>query len=79
MEEGKIICMTSKEIDKYYPLNKEVVARTKAMQDADIEPFFDDEHPDIDVYHPEKPYKESVLSKLLNHLFGIFAPRSSAT
>ena len=68
-----------KQIRKEFPLNEERFIRAKIQQDAGIEPLFDDDCPNIDVYHPEKPYKENVLSKFLNHLFGIFAPRSSAT
>ena len=70
MEEDKIVYMTAKQIRKKYPIDEAVMARIKALQDADIEPFFDEDCPDIDVYHPDEPkkHKESLLSKV----FGFF-------
>jgi hypothetical protein len=74
--ENKVYVMTAKQARKMFPIDKEKFRQLKALQDAGIEPYFDDEHPDIDVYCPnylqemQKRHqkKEGILTKIFNRL-----------
>lgn len=78
MEKDKIIYMTGSQIDKLYPIDKKLLAKLKAEQEAGIEPFFDNEHPDIDVYHSKISIKGGFLSKFFNNIFNFFSFKSTA-
>jgi hypothetical protein len=61
----KYIVMTASEIDKKYPLDRELFRRLKALQDADIEPYMDEDSPELPD-SPEKP--ESIFTRIFNRL-----------
>ena len=61
------VVMTAREIRKKYPMSKELIAEIKALQDADIEPFMDEDSPEM----PDLPEKKpSLFANLLNRLRG---------
>jgi len=63
--EDKLIVMTSKQIDEAFPIDKELFHRLKAMQDADIEPFIDEDSPEL----PDLPEKQpGIFENLFNRL-----------
>ena len=77
MKKDKVTYMTGRQIDKLYSVDKELLLKLKAEQEAGIEPFFDDEHPDIDVYHQETPLNGGFLSKFFNNLFNFLTFKST--
>jgi len=44
--ENKVYVMTAKQIKKAFPLDEELYARLKVLEDSGFEPLIDDEHPD---------------------------------
>jgi len=60
------IVMTARQAAKV-PIDEEVFAINKALQDADIEPFMDEDSPEM----PDLPEKQpSVFANLFNRLRG---------
>jgi len=65
--EDEYIVMTARQIRKKYPRNKDVFAINKALQDADIEPFMDEDSPEM----PDlPPRQESIFTRFFNWLLG---------
>ncbi|GBU25101.1 hypothetical protein R83H12_01740 [Fibrobacteria bacterium R8-3-H12] len=64
--ENKVYVMTAKQAAKAFPMDKELHARLKALQDSGFEPYIDDEHPDLsDEARMVKPsIFESIFKKL---------------
>ena len=60
-----MIVMTAKQAEKAFPMSKELIAEIKAMQDADIEPFIDEDSPEL----PDLPKKQTgIFETLFNRL-----------
>jgi len=45
--ENKTYVMTAKQAANAFPIDKELYARLRALQDEGFEPYIDDEHPDL--------------------------------
>jgi len=64
--EDEYIVMTARQAAKI-PIDPEVLRRAKALQDADIEPFMDEDSPEM----PDlPPRQESVFTRFFNWLLG---------
>jgi len=70
--EDKIIVVTARQAAKMFPRDKEVFRRAKALQDADIEPYIDEDSPELPDLEPKK--RESIFTNILNY----FRSRSKA-
>jgi len=68
--------MTARQAAKAFPIDKELYARLRAMQEAGIEPYIDDEHPDISDEMMEEYEKKKLRShksfNILNFFWNIF-------
>jgi len=60
--------MTAKQAAKAFPLNEELYARLKVLEDSGFEPDFDDEHPDLpdDAIMVKPSIFESIFKNLRN-------------
>jgi len=65
--ENKTYVMTAKQAAKAFPIDEELHARLKAMQDSGFEPYIDDEHPDLPDDEVEV-VKPSILSGIFKSL-----------
>ncbi len=67
--ENKVYVMTAKQAAKAFPIDKELYARLKALQDSGFEPYIDDEHPDLsDEARIVKPSIISIFDSILKKL-----------
>ena len=64
--ENKVYVMTAKQAAKAFPLNEELYARLKVLEDSGFEPDFDDEHPDLpdDAIMVKPSIFDSIFKKL---------------
>ncbi|MDR2582561.1 MAG: hypothetical protein LBC75_03680 [Fibromonadaceae bacterium] len=70
--ENKVYVMTAKQAAKAFPLNEELYARLKVLEDSGFEPDFDDEHPDLPddaiIVKSDINIFDSIFKKLRNRL-----------
>jgi hypothetical protein len=66
--ENKVYVMTAKQAAKAFPIDEELYARLKVLQDSGFEPDFYDEHPDL----PDEAMlvKPSIFDVILKKLRG---------
>ncbi|MCL1957778.1 MAG: hypothetical protein FWF63_10675 [Fibromonadales bacterium] len=75
--ENKVYVMTAKQAAKAFPIDEELYARLKTLQDSGFEPDIDDEHPDL----PDEAImvKPSIFESIFKNLRNRFKMRKKET